>query len=168
MDSFQELQQLILNNATYAWVFVLAFAFMESLIIVGSIVSAAILFSICVYLYHTQMLSMYIIVPLAVIGAHLGDVTSFFLGKRVGPNLLKRQFFQKHKAKVEKGQKLIERYGSYSVLIGRFTPGLRPIIPFLLGLSNHSSNRFYPASVIAVLSWGVALILLTIGVEKLF
>jgi membrane-associated protein len=168
MFSIEEIQQIVLNNAPYAWLFVFGFAFMESLIIVGSIVSAAILFSICVYLHHTQILSMYFIVPLAITGAHLGDVTSFLLGKRIGPSMLKRKFFQKHKKIVTKGKNMVERFGSYSVIVGRFTPGLRPIVPFLLGLSDCDSKRFYPASVVAVLCWGMALIVLTIGVEKLF
>ena len=136
--------------------------------VVGSIVSAAILFSICVYLFHEALLSMYVIVPIAVLGAHLGDVTSFLLGKRAGVPLLRRPFFIRHEQKIIRGRKFIERFGFFAVMFGRFTPGLRPIIPFLLGVSNWTWRRFYGSAVIAVFCWGLGLIILTIGVEQLF
>ena len=86
----------------------------------------------------------------------------------MGPTILNSTVVQKHERKVTKGQNLIERFGSYAVILGRFTPGLRPIIPFLLGISNWNGSRFYVASVISVLLWGAALIVLTVGVEQLF
>ena len=167
MFHLEDIQPFLVIHSSYAWAMVFAFAFMESLVVVGSIVSAAILFSICVYLYHAQILSMYLIVPTAVCGAHLGDVLSFVIGTKMGPRLLQRSFFQRHAEKVEKGRNFIARFGSYAVILGRFTPGLRPIIPFLLGVSNWDGKRFYGASVMAVLAWGVGLIVLTIGVEQL-
>jgi membrane-associated protein len=37
-------------------------------------------------------------VPMAIIGAHLGDMSGFFFGKTLGPNLINSKFFQKEKS----------------------------------------------------------------------
>ena len=76
-----KLELFLSTNAEYAWLVVLFFAFLESFIISGAIVSSAILFSICIFLYNTDVLSLYLMVPMAIIGAHLGDMSGFFFGK---------------------------------------------------------------------------------------
>ena len=92
-----KLELFLSTNAEYAWLVVLFFAFLESFIISGAIVSSAILFSICIFLYNADVLSLYLMVPMAIIGAHLGDMSGFFFGKTLGPNLLSTKFFQKRK-----------------------------------------------------------------------
>ena len=88
-----KLELFLSTNAEYAWLVVLFFAFLESFIISGAIVSSAFLFSICIFLYNTDVLSLYLMVPMAIIGAHLGDMSGFFFGKTLGPNLLSTKFF---------------------------------------------------------------------------
>ena len=86
--SLDNVLDFIANNLQYSYLLILLFAFAESLVVVGSILSSAILFSICVFLYNNNLLDLYSIVPLAMIGAHAGDVISFVLGKRFGPLVL--------------------------------------------------------------------------------
>ncbi len=95
--SLDNVLEFISNNLQYSYVLILVFAFGESLVIVGSILSSAILFSICVFLYNNNLLDLYSIVPLAMIGAHAGDVISFVLGKRFGPLCLRQSFLKKER-----------------------------------------------------------------------
>ena len=46
-------------------------------------------------------------------------------------------------------------------------PAIRPIVPFLLGISDLKPVRFYFADVIACACWGTALALLVTGVGSL-
>ena len=46
-------------------------------------------------------------------------------------------------------------------------PAIRPIVPFLLGISDMKIIRFYIADVIACLCWGVGLALLVTGVGSI-
>ena len=107
--SLDNVLDFIANNLQYSYALILLFAFAESLVVVGSILSSAILFSICVFLYNNNLLDLYTIVPLAMVGAHAGDVLSFVLGKRFGPLVLETNFFKKRENIIQKGNNFIDR-----------------------------------------------------------
>ena len=147
---------------------IIFFAFAESFLITGIFISSAILFSICILLYNMGALSVFSIVPLAILGAHLGDLSSFFLGKTIGPQLLSTKILQKRQKTIIKAQKFLDKFGPYTVLFGRFVPAIRALTPFLLGISDVKTLRFYIADVIACLLWGTALGFLVIGIGSIF
>ena len=165
---FEKIELQLNANAEYAWVVVLFFAFIESFILSGIVTSSAILFSICIFIYNTELLSIYYIVPLAILGAHLGDMGSFLFGKTIGPQILTTKVMLKRQKTIKRSQKFLDKTGSFTVLFGRFIPAVRPIVPFLLGISDLKVVRFYIADVIACLLWGLALGFLVTGVGSLF
>ena len=166
--SFESIQEFLLNNIEYSWMIIIFFAFAESFLITGIFISSAILFSICILLYNMGALSVFSIVPLAILGAHLGDLSSFFLGKTIGPQLLSSKILQKRQKTIIKAQKFLDKFGPYTVLFGRFVPAIRALTPFLLGISDVKALRFYIADVIACLFWGTALGFLVIGIGSIF
>ncbi len=87
------IQNFLLHNPEYAWLTVFTLAFLESMVITGSIVPSIVLFSICVYLFDQQILALYLIAPIAMIGAHLGDLGGFLVGKYSGENDLSLTLF---------------------------------------------------------------------------
>ena len=102
------------------------------------------------------------------VGAHLGDISSFFLGKTLGPQILASKALTKRKRTIRRAQKFLDRFGPYTVLFWRFVPSIRALTPFLLGISDLKSVRFYIADVIACLCWGVGLALLVTGIGSIF
>ena len=165
---FEKIELYLNANAEYAWIVVLFFAFIESFILSGIVTSSAILFSICIFIYNTELLSIYYIVPLAILGAHLGDMGSFLFGKTIGPQILTTKVMLKRQKTIKRSQEFLDKTGSFTVLFGRFIPAVRPIVPFLLGISDLKVVRFYIADVIACLLWGLALGFLVTGVGSLF
>ena len=164
---FENIESFLSNNNELAWIAIFMFAFMESFIISGIIVSSAILFSVCIFVFNMELLPLYSIVLIAMLGAHLGDVSGFFFGKTVGPSLLASKFMVKREKTIKRAQNFLEKTGSYTVILGRFVPAIRPIVPFLLGISDLKAVRFYIADVIACACWGTALALLVTGVGSL-
>ena len=165
---FEKIELYLNANAEYAWMVILFFAFIESFVLSGIVTSSAILFSICIFIYNTELLSIYYIVPLAVLGAHLGDMTSFLFGKTIGPQILTTKVMVKRQKTIIRAQKFLDKTGSFTVLLGRFIPAVRPIVPFLLGISDLKVVRFYIADLIACLMWGLALGFLVTGVGSFF
>ena len=165
---FEKIELYLNANAEYAWVVILFFAFLESFILSGVIISSAILFSICIFIYNTELLPLFYIVPVAVLGAHLGDITGFLFGKTIGPQLLSTKVMVKREKLITRAQKFLDKTGSYTVILGRFIPAVRPIVPFLLGVSDLKLVRFYIADLIACIFWGIALGFLVTGVGSLF
>ncbi len=161
------IQNFLLHNPEYAWLAVFTLAFLESMVITGSIVPSIVLFSICVYLFDQQILALYLIAPIAMIGAHLGDLGGFLVGKYSGEKVLSITFFQKRTALIDKATSAADRFGPLAVVIGRFTPAIRAIMPFFLGLTRLELKRFYFADLIACFAWGIALTLMLKGVQAL-
>ena len=157
----ENITTFLTENNELAWIAIFLFAFMESFIL-SFMVSSLILFSICVFAYNTDILALEIIVLLAVLGSHLGDMSGFFFGKKLGPTILGTKFIKKREKNINKARRFLERNGSYSVVLGRFIPAIRSIVPFLLGISNLKPVRFYISDVIACSLWGAALALLVI------
>ncbi len=125
---------------------------------------SAILFSVCIFVFNMELMPIYAIVPVATLGAHLGDMSGFFFGKTVGPSLLSSKFMTKREKLIKRAQSFLDKTGSYTVLLGRFIPAIRPIVPFLLGISDLKAVRFYLADVFACCCWGIALGFLVTGV----
>jgi len=161
------IQNFLLHNPEYAWLAVFIFAFLESMVITGSIFPSIVLFSICVYLFDQQILALYLIAPIAMSGAHLGDLGGFLVGKYSGDKVLSLTFFQKRTVLINKATSAADRFGPLAVVIGRFTPAIRAIMPFFLGLTRLELKRFYFADLLACSAWGIALILMLKGVQAL-
>ena len=164
----ENIESFLSTNSELAWIAIFVFAFLESFILSGVVVSSAILFSVCIIVYNTELLSLFTIVPVAILGAHSGDLCGFFFGKTVGPSLLATKFFVKRKKIIVKAQNFLDKMGPYTVIFGRFVPAVRPIVPFLLGISDLKAVRFYIADLIACIAWGIALAFLVTGVGSLF
>jgi undecaprenyl-diphosphatase len=91
-----------------------------------------------------------------------GDLTSFFLGRRLG-----RPFMVKHGPRVhiteerlEQVERFFDRHGGKAILIGRFVGLVRAIAPFLAGSSGMPIRRFLPYDVIGAGLWGTTFVLL--------
>ena len=108
---FEKIELYLNANAEYAWVVVLFFAFIESFILSGIVTSSAILFSICIFIYNTELLSIYYIVSLAILGAHLGDMGSFLFGKTIGPQILTTKVMLKRQKTIKRSQEFLDKTG---------------------------------------------------------
>jgi membrane protein DedA with SNARE-associated domain len=85
-----------------------------------------------------------------------GDLTSFYLGRRLG-----RKFLVKHGPKVQITEERLghveaffDRHGGKAILIGRVVGLVRAIAPFLAGSSGLPLRRFVPYDVIGAGLWG--------------
>jgi len=85
----------------------------------------------------------------------LGDVASFFLGRRLG-----RDFLVRHGPKLKidserlhKVESYFDRHGGKTILIGRFIGLVRAVAPFVAGASGLRFGRFLPFSVIGCGLW---------------
>jgi undecaprenyl-diphosphatase len=91
-----------------------------------------------------------------------GDLTSFYLGRRLG-----RAFLVKHGPKVHinedrlrQVEAFFDRHGGKAILLGRFVGLVRAIAPFLAGSSGLKLRRFVPYDVLGAGLWGTTFVLI--------
>jgi membrane protein DedA with SNARE-associated domain len=95
--------------------------------------------------------------------AVLGDLASFYAGRRLG-----RDFLVKHGPKVQITEERLhsveaffDRHGGKAIFLGRFVGLVRAVNPFLAGSSGMPLRRFLPYDVVGAGAW--ATMLLTLG-----
>jgi undecaprenyl-diphosphatase len=105
-----------------------------------------------------------IVVLIAIIWACAvaGDMTSFFIGRRLG-----RAFLVRHGPKVQiteprikQTEAFFDKHGGKAIFLGRFVGLIRAIAPFLAGSSGMPLRRFAPYDILGAGLWGTTFALL--------
>jgi membrane protein DedA with SNARE-associated domain len=106
-------------------------------------------------------LTIALLIPLAALGALLGDNLSYFLGHRYGNRVSRRLFRgEKSRERLEWAERAICRHGPILILAGRFIPGGRTASTFAAGTAGLAYRRFLVADVIACTAWAAFSVLL--------
>jgi len=100
-------------------------------------------------------ISLAILVAVAWTAAVCGDVTSYWLGRRLG-----RDFLIRHGRRVritperlERVEAFYDRHGGATIVVGRFIGFVRPIAPFLAGAAKFPWRRFLPYDILGAGAW---------------
>ena len=93
---------------------------------------------------------------LAVAGAQFG----FWIGHRYGIKLFKPDAHIFKTAYLERAEEFFERRGAFAVVLARFIPVVRTIVPILAGSSRMEGKRFFAANVIGAFVWTFGTVLL--------
>jgi membrane protein DedA with SNARE-associated domain/membrane-associated phospholipid phosphatase len=163
---FPDLEQLLIDvgERLGSWTYLLVgvLAFVETGAFVGLVApgeTALLLGGLVAGQGQVDVLTMIAIVWACAVA---GDLTSFYLGRRLG-----RAFMVQHGAKVqitearlEQVERFFDRHGGKAILIGRFVGLVRAIAPFLAGSSGMPLRRFVPYDVIGAGLWGSTFVVL--------
>lgn len=168
------IDQLVLfiqNNQAWAGFVIFLMTFGESLFVVGLFIPATVLLFATGTLMATGTLDSGTILIWGVIGAIVGDALSFWLGRWMGPKVLRHKHLNPYRRKVARARLFFYRYGFFAVLIARFLGPLRCFIPTVAGVMGMPELRFQLANIISAILWLPALLapgyLATRGVEAI-
>ncbi|GED21840.1 bifunctional DedA family/phosphatase PAP2 family protein [Halomonas halmophila] len=134
-------------------------ALIESLALVGLVVPGVVLITAAASMAGHQELSLAIVMLAAFCGAVAGDGLSFWLGYRHRRRVPGWWPFSRHPEWLSRGAKFFQRYGAYSVVLGRFVGPVRPIIPLIAGMLHMSPRRFVWANLISAALWAPVYVL---------
>jgi len=134
--------ELIIRNYGYFALLAGTFIEGETILILGGFAA------------HLGYLYLPWVILVAFIGTLSGDQLFFYLGRRHS-----RFVLDKHPAwqsRLDRVQKLFERYQTLLILGFRFLYGLRTVTPFVLGRSGVSPTYFFLLNTLSALVWSVA------------
>ena len=99
----------------------------------------------------------YLALPWVILAAFLGtlagDQLFFILGRKYSSKILARRPYWQ--SRVDKVQKLLERFQTLLILMFRFMYGFRSVTPFVIGMSSVGTRRFVLLNALGALVWAV-------------
>lgn len=146
---------LIAQLGLWAYALLFAFSFGESIAVVGILVPGATFVVIFGFLVAQGLYDFGDAVVIASIGAILGDVLSFVLGRR-GIDPAKRFPKLFSQATVDRAEAFMHKNGVAGVFLGRFIGPLRPFIPFVAGALKMPWRRFMVMNVLSGVLWAAS------------
>ncbi len=93
--------------------------------------------------------------------AILGDSLGYALGRRFGPKIFSREdsfFF--NKSHVVRAHAFFEKYGGKTLILARFIPGIRGIVPTIAGIGAMTYGKFLSYNIVGALMWASGIPLL--------
>ena len=91
------------------------------------------------------------------IAAFLGDQLGFILGRHYGRPYLDRRKGAWIRASVVRAEKFYNDLGWWAVVVARFIPWGRVLVPPIAGIARMNYLKFLAANVVGALAWGVLL-----------
>ena len=154
----QVLLSIIEKYNNWVYVFLFAIIFAETGLIVASFLMPflpgdALIFTIGL-LAQEESLNIWIVIPLLMFAAVLGDNVNYYVGKRFGDYIMnseKDRFIKKNH--IEKAKDFFDKNGKNSIIIARFVPVVRTIVPFLCGSTKVKYSTFLTFSIIGAFLW---------------
>lgn len=101
-----------------------------------------------------------VLAPAVAVVAVLGDQNAYFIGRRIGPALFKKEdsrFFKKHY--VTDSHAFFEKYGPWTVILARFVPFARTFVPVIAGVSYMRYPVFLGFDIVGGITWGAGVTL---------
>src|SRR6201992_3769151 len=117
----------------------------ESLLFTGGLLAAS----------ANPPVSIEVLASCVAVVAVLGDQTGYFIGRRIGPALFKKEdsrFFKQHH--VTESHAFFEKYGPAAIILARFMPFVRTFPPVAAGVSYMSYSVYVAFDIVGGILWG--------------
>jgi len=163
----EELLVWLSANKQSAWMSIPVLAFLEACPGLGLLASGILLLSVATFLYSEQLLILQQLLPMAFAGACIADHLGFYVGRGFGAKFHATAWAKKRAAQLNRTEGYILNHGASAILIGRFVPAIRSLVPIMVGGSGIGKLKFSLVDVLACALWSSALGLLVVGLETL-
>ncbi|WP_301073742.1 DedA family protein [Sphingomonas sp.] len=160
-DRWSDMAELIAAHREVAGLLIGALTFLECTAAVGVLFPATATMLAIGGMVGARLLDPLVIGPPAIVGAILGGWLSFRVGRWLGPRILYRPPFRRHRAAAARARLLFSRHGVVLLLAARYYAPARATVPMVAGILNMRRARFHLADAAAAVLWVVSL--LTIG-----
>lgn len=132
--------------------------FLEGIPLIGVLVPGHVAIIAAGFFAKIGALNLYWVLAISLAGAIFGDFLGFAIGRTFGMAFIDRlrpYFFVKDGA-VDKAHALLAKHTGKAMVIGRFNPITRALLPFLVGTTRTPAKRFWLFNLLGGIAWTVA------------
>jgi membrane-associated protein len=148
------------GTLTYAILFLIVFV-ETGLIVMPLLPGDSLLFAAGALAAATGALNVWIIIPLLIVAALLGDNVNYFVGKFLGDWVKSKDrilFFKREY--IEQTHEFYEKHGGKTVIMARFVPIVRTVAPFVAGAGSMTYSKYILNCILGAILWVVSITLL--------
>ncbi len=99
-------------------------------------------------------LSLWVMAPLLIAAAILGDAVNYWVGAMIGPKVFTREdSWWLNKQHLNRAQAFYEKYGAKTIVIARFVPIVRTFAPFVAGIGKMNFAKFWLFNITGAVAW---------------
>jgi membrane protein DedA with SNARE-associated domain/membrane-associated phospholipid phosphatase len=144
------------QNPGWAIAIVFLIAFGEALLIIGLFVPSTAVLVGAGMLVGTGHLEFWPVFLATAAGAIVGDQISYWAGRLFGDRLKTLWPLNRYPQLVARGEDFVRGHGGKSIAIGRFVPGVKAVIPGIVGMFGMSQVYFAAVNFSSGLVWAAA------------
>jgi membrane protein DedA with SNARE-associated domain/membrane-associated phospholipid phosphatase len=153
MDAIQPYLDYFSANPEWAIAIVFLIAFGEALLIIGLFVPSTAVLVGAGMLVGTGNLPFWPVFWATAIGAIAGDQISYWAGRMFGQQLKLMWPLRKYATLVNKGEDFVRQHGGKSIAVGRFIPGIKAVVPGIVGMLGMNQAFFLFVNITSGLFW---------------
>jgi membrane-associated protein len=151
------LLQLFQQYGPYIYAILFLIIFVETgLVIMPFLPGDSLLFTAGLLCAQDSGLNIYILIPLLIIAAVLGDNLNYFVGKYFNEKVLKWKFRGKPLVNPDwltEVHNYFQKHGTKTIIIARFMPIVRTVTPFVSGVGKMNYKIFLPYDIFGGILW---------------
>ncbi len=155
-DFVRTILDFFTSNPEWALVIIFLISMGEALLIIGLFIpSTAVLVGAGV-LVGTGQLGFWPVITATAVGCIIGDQVSYWAGRLFGERLKTMWPLHLYPQLVAKGEDFVRQHGGKSVAIGRFVPGVKSVVPGIVGMLGMNQMFFLTVNVTSGIVWSFA------------
>jgi membrane-associated protein len=136
---------------------VFAVVFAESGLLIGFFLPGDSLLFVAGFLASQGLLDIHVLAIGVAFFAILGDSVGYYLGKRMGKRIFKKENKYIKEEYLHKTEDFYSKHGGKTIVLARFVPIVRTFAPFVAGASKMDYHRFLSFNIFGGILWGAGL-----------
>lgn len=150
----QTLTNLVGQNAWLIYVVMFAIIFAETGLVVFPFLPGDSILFIAGTIAAASGVNIHLLAITLVLAAVAGDSVNYYVGHIIGPKVFDRPDSRwLRKEHLLHTQRFYDKYGGFTIIIGRFVPIVRTFAPFLAGVAQMSYSRFLAYNIVGGVAW---------------
>lgn len=150
----EKLEMIVQEYRNLTYLILFAIIFVETgLVLMPFLPGDSLLFAAGSIAALNDTLNIYILIPLLIFAALLGDNTNYFIGSRIGIRVfdLKWRFLKREY--LTQTEEFYSKHGGYTLIMARFVPIVRTFAPFAAGMGSMTYGKFIGYCIAGAILW---------------
>ncbi|MEG0259080.1 MAG: VTT domain-containing protein [Lysinibacillus sp.] len=150
------LEEIIRDFGNWSYVILFGIVFVETGVVIFPFLPGdSLLFASGTLASAMGAFNLWILIPVFLTAAILGDTLNYHIGHKVGMSIPPNSFLGRiiKKERMEAAEAFFNKHGGKTIVIARFMPFIRTFIPFIAGASKMNYRYFLLYNVLGAFLW---------------